>query len=77
MRYGKGVMLYKKDGDKVEKYEGEWYNDKENGKGQYTWIDGSKFKGTYDNGMRTGKGEYTEVNGNNFIGEYVNDERSG
>jgi hypothetical protein len=36
------------------KYLGEWYEDKQNGKGIETWPDGAKYEGEYQNGKKDG-----------------------
>ncbi len=48
-----------------------------NGKGKYTYPDGSVFVGTYINDSREGKGNFTWVNGAYFSGNYINDKRNG
>jgi len=34
------------------KYEGEWYDDKQSGKGVETWLDGSIYDGYFYNGKK-------------------------
>lgn len=37
-------------------YQGEWMNDRKNGKGYYLYADGSLFKGQYNDNKRQGQG---------------------
>ena len=68
-RQGKGVILYK-NGDK---YDGEWANDKYNGKGIYYFHDGSTYEGGYKDDLKCGKGRYKFASGNKYEGNFEND----
>ena len=39
-------------------YEGQWSGDKQNGKGEEKWPDGSWYKGEYVDGVKQGQGEF-------------------
>lgn len=39
-----------------DSYEGEYMNDKKNGKGIYIWKNGSKYEGNFENDYRHGYG---------------------
>ena len=40
------------------KYEGDWKEDKQHGKGVETWTDEAVYKGEYRNGKKHGKGVF-------------------
>ena len=35
-------------------YDGDWSNDKKNGKGIFTWVDGESYEGDFKNDFRHG-----------------------
>ena len=41
------------------KYEGEWKNDKQHGKGKYYNKNGEIYEGGWENNLKSGKGKYT------------------
>ena len=45
------------------KYIGEWKNDKPQGMGVITWLDGRKFEGNFSMGKKEGEGTFTDKNG--------------
>ena len=51
-------------------YKGEFKEGKANGKGIYTWANGSKYEGEYKDGKMHGKGIITWANGSKYEGEY-------
>tara|TARA_Y100000588_G_scaffold9371_1_gene10455 strand:+ start:179 stop:691 length:513 start_codon:yes stop_codon:yes gene_type:complete len=59
----------------VEKYVGEYRDDKQHGQGTYTfgpssqWA-GEKYVGEYRNGKRNGQGTFTFADGNKYVGEF-------
>jgi hypothetical protein len=64
-----GNEIYDKD-----QYEGDYVNDKFEGKGRYTYITGNYYIGEFKNGKRNGKGEYYEKNGDLlYKGNWVDD----
>ena len=46
------------------KYEGEYVDDKKEGKGTFTWPDGRKYIGGWKNGKQHGNGDYIDKKGN-------------
>ena len=64
-----GNEIYDKD-----QYEGDYVNDKFEGKGKYTYITGNYYIGEFKNGKRNGKGEYYNKNGDLiYKGNWVDD----
>ena len=43
---------------------GEWKNDKKNGHGTLTLVNGTKYVGEIKDNKRNGKGTFTSANGN-------------
>ncbi len=43
----------------LRRYEGDWEDDKQHGKGTEEWPDGAKYEGQYMNGKKHGKGVFT------------------
>ena len=69
---------YKKEYDNGDMYEG--CTDVEgrfNGKGKYTWADGSYYDGDWVNNKKQGLGEYKFNDGSLFTGNWINDKRDG
>lgn len=58
-------------------YKGEFKDGKTNGKGIYTWANGTKYEGERQNDMRHGKGVLTWTNGSKYDGEWQNGKRNG
>ena len=67
-----GNEIYYKD-----QYEGEYVNDKFEGKGKYTYITGNYYIGEFKNGKRNGKGEYYDKKGLRYKGDWVDDKEEG
>ncbi|MDA9565333.1 caspase family protein [Alphaproteobacteria bacterium] len=51
-----------------EKYIGEWKNNKRNGQGINSWINGDKYIGEYVDNIREGQGTVIFGNGNKYVG---------
>ena len=69
---------YKKQFDSGDIYEG--CRDVEgrfNGKGKYTWADGSYYNGDWVNNKKEGLGEYKFKDGSLFNGKWINNKRNG
>ena len=63
--------------DKIEKYDGEWKNDKYEGKGIYYYKNGDRYEGDWKNGKREGKGIYYYSYGDRKMGDYLDGEEKG
>jgi hypothetical protein len=50
---------------------------RKNGKGTYTWHDGSVYVGDFKDDSRHGNGRFNWSNGESYKGEYLEDERTG
>ena len=59
------------------KYDGDWKNDKKNGKGLYYWTNGDHYSGDWLDDHRTGNGVYYYKNGDIFYGQFKNSQRCG
>ena len=49
-------------------YEGEFINDKANGKGKMFFSNGDKYEGNFINNIASGYGKYTKVDGSYYEG---------
>ena len=59
------------------KYEGEFNNDKREGKGIMYYYNGDKYEGEYKNDKREGKGIMFYKSGDRYEGEFKNDKKEG
>jgi len=57
---GTGVYTYPSSGCE---YVGEFSMDMKNGKGIYTWKNGTKYEGKWKDNKQHGEGMYTDLNG--------------
>ena len=55
-----------------DSYEGEYMNDKKNGKGIYIWKNGSKYEGNFQNDYRHGYGQMRWQDGRTYKGNWLN-----
>ena len=46
---------------------------KADGKGVYTWKDGSSYEGDWKSGIKEGNGVFTNIMGDKIIGEFIKD----
>jgi len=60
-----------------DKYDGEWKNDKRNGKGIYTHASGNIYEGEFKDNKRNGKGTFTYPNGEKYVGEFKDNKKHG
>jgi len=68
-----GNIIYSND-----QYEGDFVNDKFEGKGKYNYDDGKYYIGEWKNGLRNGKGIFYSKTGNiEYEGDFVNDKYEG
>ena len=56
-------------------YEGEYYDDKKQGHGVFTWPDGRKYTGGWYDGKQHGFGEYYSSKGEFKFGEWKEGKR--
>ena len=63
-----GIELFFYEGDK---YEGEFNNDKINGKGIMTWDNGNKYEGEFKNNFFEGEGKLTFASKSYYQGQFV------
>ena len=68
--------VFKKLYSNGDSYEGEWIDNKRNGKGKYTWKDGDIYEGDWVNNKRIGKGKMLYVNGDSFEGEWIDTDKN-
>eukprot|EP00826_Nyctotherus_ovalis_P020286 TRINITY_DN1635_c0_g10_i1.p1 TRINITY_DN1635_c0_g10~~TRINITY_DN1635_c0_g10_i1.p1 ORF type:complete len:527 (+),score=113.99 TRINITY_DN1635_c0_g10_i1:200-1780(+) len=66
--------IYYESGDK---YEGEYKNNKKNGKGTYYYTNGDRYEGEWINGKQCGTGVLYYANGDKYDGGWENNGRSG
>jgi hypothetical protein len=69
--FGKGVMTWRLNGDKLREFEGELANGLPQGKGVLQWNDGRRFEGTFVAGEPMGSGLLSFINGDRFEGPVV------
>jgi len=73
MPHGYGKTVY----NSGDVYEGENKYDKFDGKGTYTWADGTSYSGEWKNDLKHGQGTYIWNNGDKYEGSFVDDKKSG
>ena len=73
LRKGKGIMKYNNGGI----YNGNWKDDKLDGKGKYIFRDGSSYEGEFCKGSREGWGKMTCKNGDVYEGNWMKDKITG
>jgi len=66
-----------KNGVVLAKYEGDYSDDSESGKGTSKFPNGDIYDGEFSDGKRTGKGLYKWSNGNTYEGDFDNGKRTG
>jgi len=69
-----GTFIWKSNGSR---YEGEWKENKENGRGYKYWPDGATFEGEWKEGKFNGYGKHTWASGSSYEGSWVNHKRNG
>ena len=75
LRHGKGIIYYK-NGDIL--YEGDFLNNKYEGKGRHNLENGNYYIGEFWGGLRNGKGILYNKNGSIiYEGDFENDEYQG
>jgi hypothetical protein len=74
---GNGTLQWYKDGQKNERYEGQYKDGKLNGQGVYTWANGDRYEGQWKDDKKNGQGEFTWANGNRYDGQYKDGKENG
>lgn len=69
----KYVILNEIVGPDGAKYEGEWKNNKANGRGKFWHVDGDYFEGEWRDDKANGQGMYIHTNGARYEGDWVED----
>ena len=59
------------------KYEGEWQQNKANGKGKFWHADGDVYEGEWEQDKANGYGVYVHINGARYEGQWRNDLQDG
>ena len=59
------------------KYEGEWHDNKANGKGQFWHADGDVYEGNWKDDKANGYGLYQHADGARYLGEWRDDKQDG
>ena len=78
LRDGKGTFYYYENNEyERKKYEGDWKNDKIEGKGKMIWKAGSIYEGEWSNNLKEGKGIQIWPNGQKYEGNFKNSKFEG
>lgn len=67
---GRGVLQWFESGRPSERYEGEYRDGKQSGRGVYTWPDGDRYEGEWRDDKASGRGVETSANGDRYDGEW-------
>ena len=73
MRHGPGVQVWPDNA----KYEGEWRENKANGRGKFWHADGDIYEGEWEDDKANGFGIYIHVNGAQYEGYWKNNLKHG
>lgn len=73
IKNGWGVQVWPDGG----KYEGEWHNNKANGKGKFWHADGDVYEGNWKDEKANGYGLYEHADGAKYLGEWFEDKQHG
>ena len=78
-REGFGIMTFNDAGmyQQNSRYEGSWKNDRANGAGFFSYVDGQTYTGNFVNGIMTGQGVMVYPDGRRYEGEFLNNQRNG
>ncbi|MCQ2818644.1 MAG: hypothetical protein MJ252_15365 [archaeon] len=80
IREGKGKYIISPSEDNpngIERYEGDWKEDKMTGNGIYYYSNGEIYEGEWLNDMQHGKGTYKFANGTCYVGEWSEHKMNG
>jgi hypothetical protein len=59
------------------RYEGQWRDERINGRGTFRWPDGRVYVGDWKDGTYDGTGDFTWANGDHYIGAWLQGKRNG
>lgn len=74
---GRGVLQWFMNGKPGDRYEGEYRDGKENGRGVHTYAGGGRYEGEYRDGKKSGRGVRTLISGARYEGEYRDGKENG
>ena len=74
---GRGVLVWTTDGKQTSRYEGDVRDGKLNGRGVFTYPNGSCYTGEFRDNLRSGRGTMAFLNGNSYDGQWRDNERNG
>ena len=78
LRDGKGTFYYYENNEyERKKYEGDWKNDKIEGKGKMIWKSGGIYEGEWSNDLKEGKGFEVFPSGQKYEGNFKNSNYEG
>eukprot|EP01114_Cavostelium_apophysatum_P023049 TRINITY_DN8562_c0_g1_i1.p1 TRINITY_DN8562_c0_g1~~TRINITY_DN8562_c0_g1_i1.p1 ORF type:complete len:385 (-),score=76.43 TRINITY_DN8562_c0_g1_i1:70-1167(-) len=73
-KQGRGTFSWSSNGSR---YEGEWSDNKENGRGIKYWQDGATYEGEWKDSKFSGVGTHTWASGSSYEGTWLNHKRNG
>lgn len=76
MRHGKGTWK-RGMGSNIDRFDGEFKNDKKSGYGIYTWQSDNEYRGNYFDDLRHGYGEMYWTDGSYYKGQWDKGIQSG
>jgi hypothetical protein len=59
------------------RYQGNWKEDKQHGRGIETWPDGASYEGDYNEGKKHGIGCFTWADGSTYTGQFIDNNIEG
>jgi hypothetical protein len=75
MRHGNGTITWNY--GPVEKYDGQWFQDKMNGSGSYSFASGAQYDGIMKNNLFEGEGKYVFPDGAKYVGQWQQNKMHG
>ena len=77
LKNGKGLLYYNDENEIIERYEGDFKNNKKEGYGFIFWKNGNMCEGSFKNDKLDGKGIFNYIKGNKYIGEFKKGVKNG
>jgi hypothetical protein len=74
---GAGVLSWLENEQPTERYEGEYHDGQQNGRGVYSWANGDRYDGEWREGEQSGRGVLVWASGDRYEGEWVDGKRTG